>query len=451
MSDSYGFESHSTSPKTAKSRTARAQPGAHRYHFPQSGRRIGGSMTVTEASADLLRTYWMHRACVRTLAGGLIRIGHQELKLELAHHLYQHSEAAVALRSRLRELRVSEKSLDEGSPSWLEVAINEILLIEDTVSLVVCLRKVLLDPLVIHLKSYLLAADGLLDQPSIRILRRVHGDVESMQAWHEKVEQAATAAGDEPAAWSKLAKHISIKVTQVQREGILPTECPTYVRPDQCERDDRFSTFHHTRSYDAEGASVAKTDETLASECFELFRVQRDELDAIETFANVIFDLRPSFELEAMLARLVWDEARHAEMGQQNLERLGYEPFSIPCGIIGINVRSPLPPLIAFAQISIFGELNQVGTLKRIADRCYEEGDRDSARAFDYTHADEMMHLRVGRQWLTKLAASAGMSLEALEESARQHAIRRLREEGVVGEDYANRITASDLAALIGE
>jgi hypothetical protein len=138
-------------------------------------------------------------------------------------------------------------------------------------------------------------------------------------------------------------------------------------------------------------------------------------------------------------------------MGQQNLERLGYDPFTVPCGVIGINVRSPLPPLLAFAQISIFGELNQVGALRKIADRCYRVGDEASGRAFDFTHADELMHVRAGRLWLRRLAEEAGSDLQAVERQALQQAVRRLREENVVGEDYANRLTGADIAALVGE
>jgi hypothetical protein len=74
-------------------------------------------------------------------------------------------------------------------------------------------------------------------------------------------------------------------------------------------------------------------------------RVQRDELDAIETFANVLFDLKEApFSLLQTLARFVEDESRHAEAGQIALRELGYEPFSVPCSVIGINVRASMPP-----------------------------------------------------------------------------------------------------------
>lgn len=273
-----------------------------------------------------------------------------------------------------------------------------------------------------------------------------------MRTWFDGVGRAALEAGDDERNWREPASRVSSQLTALPRGEDCARSEQRYVRPDACARDARLSTFHHTRQYLPEDLPESmRPDDEYQAQVLELLRVQRDELDAIETFANVIYDLRPPFELESLLARLCWDEARHAELGQQNLARLGHDPFAIPCGIIGINVRSPLPPLLAFAQISIFGELNQVGTLRDAADRCYSRGDDATGRAFDFTHADEMMHLRAGRAWLRKLAAQAGTDLSGLEHEALKHAVRRLREEKVIGEDYAARITGADITALIGE
>jgi hypothetical protein len=438
-----------TAKLTAGSRAARSSATEYRYRFPASGRRCGGAFTVEQAGARLLSAFRLHRACVRVIAGALIRIGPIELKIELAHHLYQHAEAAATLRRRLAELRVSDRTLDEPIPGPLETAVNELLLLDDPVVFVLALERSLVDALHTALRAYAEDTDSLLDQPSLRALRQILADLDGMREWCRSLERCALQAGDSPAAWRDAAASIR----RLLREEVGRRGSPVrYERPHVCVRDDRLPVFNHTRQYrDDDLPNDRRPQDDLAARVLELFRVQRDELDAIETFANVVYDMRPSFELELMLARLIWDEARHAEMGQQNLERLGFDPFAVPCGIIGINVRSPLPPLLAFAQISIFGELNQIGALRRIADRCYGAGDEASGRAFDFTHADELMHVRIGRLWLRRLAAEAGIDLQTLERQALQHAVLRLREENVVGEDYANSLTSADIAALVGE
>src|SRR5262249_13447580 len=157
------------------------------------------------------------------------------------------------------------------------------------------------------------------------------------------------------------------------------------------------------------------------------------------------------FDFEMALARFIWDEARHSEMGHQSLERLGYEPFEVPCGIIGINVRSPLPPLLAFAQINTFGELNQVGHLKKVSNAPFHAGDAVTGRQIDFVHADEMLHVREGRRWLRRLLQDSGTTLAEFEEEARLRAIQRLHEEGVLNEDYSLNLTPYQLAEMLGE
>jgi hypothetical protein len=220
-----------------------------------------------------------------------------------------------------------------------------------------------------------------------------------------------------------------------------------------CQRDDRFSTFHHTRQYsdNTEGPDGEQLSDYFLKR-LEVIRTQRDEMDAVETFANVLFDLeRPPFELMMALARFIWDEARHSEMGQQTLQSLGYDPFAMPCGIVGINVRSSLPPLLAFAQINTFGELNQVGGLKQLSNAAFANNDMATGRSIDFVHADEMLHLREGRKWLRKLLEQSDTSLEEFEEEARLQAIQRLQELGVLNEDYGLDITARQLAEMLGE
>lgn len=110
-----------------------------------------------------------------------------------------------------------------------------------------------------------------------------------------------------------------------------------------------------------------------------------------------------------------------------------------------------MPPLLAFAQISTFGEVNQVGRLKRVSMDAYLAGDAATGRAIDFIHADEMVHVREGRRWLKHLVDTSGATLAELEEEARKRAIQRLHEEGVLNEDYGLDLTARELSEMLGE
>jgi hypothetical protein len=436
-------------PKTAPARAALSSSAGYRYRFPASPRAASHGFGVAAAGEQLLQAYWTHRTCARVIAGALMRIGAFELKIELAHHLYQHAQAASALHARLLELRVSGKTLGGAPPPWLAAVCNELLHVADPVAFILCLRDVLVHPLHASLRAYRDDTDALLDQPTVRVLGPILEDLAAMDRWQAAVEAAALEAGDSSASWRDPACCILDLAGQV-RAGRAYMPAAYYERPDACERDDRLPVFRHTRSYDGSDFAAPPTD-PLALDRLELLRVQRDELDAIETFANVLFDMHLPCQEELFLARLVWDEARHAEMGQRQLARLGYDPFTIPCGVIGINVRSPLSPVVAMAQISIFGELNQLRTLQRMAARCASAGDACNARAFDFTHADELMHLRCGRAWLGAHAADLDTDLAGLEKMALAAALRRLREERVLGEDYAQALQPADIGHLLGE
>lgn len=446
--------------KSAAARPALAKPSNYKYSFPQSSRVLGGGLSVGDAAERLLFASRLHFCLARTIAGALIWIGPFELKVELAHHLYQHADACRHLRQRLRELRVSEMRLNAPLPGPFNVLSEELLLSDGAIEFIAgCARvvKQLLD----DTERYAADTDSLLDQPSLRVLRVIRIDLADMIAWVNEVEAAALKAGDDPNTVASAKDHagrILVWLRKGEEEDpsfpLRRSQKGPYTRPIACNRDDRFPVFTHTRRYDASDfLDQNKLPTRFEAQRLELLRVQRDELDAIETFANIFFDLgdQAEFDLLFLLGRLVWDEARHAEMGQRNLERLGFEPFSVPCGVIGINVRSPLPPEASFAQISIFGELSQIGELKRLSEACRKKGDLIGSRSFDFTHADELMHLREGRKWLRRFAQAEGISLDELAERARQLAISRLREEGVLGEDYSSEITPAELAALIGE
>jgi hypothetical protein len=446
-------------PQTSKGKPASIAPDQFPFHFPKSPRRLGGTFSVEETTRRLKRLAVFHHMLMRTLAGWVIEIPEFEVKIELGHHIYQHAEACRGLRQRLIELRVPPGSSDEFKDEQVALLQKEIEQSHNAPELIVATQKV---------TSYLLQAevqleketDGLVDLPTIRLLRQIKPDLVEISAWGEAVVRAYVDGGWQEQDLIDWGKHVEAvlhycggvfgDLHDCARPLLRQDVEPPFQRKINCARDERFTTFHHTRDYrHADELNHHETGE-YERERLELIRVQRDEIDAIETFANVLYDLPSApFDLQFDLARFIWDEARHAEMGQQSLAQLGFDPYDVPCGIIGINVRAPLPPELALAQISIFGELNMVGRLRRLAQWAYQSKDRPTGIGFDFIHADELIHLRRGRAWLKTLRNSD--DLTALQKETRAVAIRRLLEEGVIGEDYAMNLTAKEIGELIGE
>lgn len=448
---------------TPVGRPAKVSHADYLLKLPVSPRRLGGNFSVDQAAEKLSTAFHLHHKLMRAIAGRLIGVAEFELKIELAHHLYYHAEAARALRERIHELRVPRARLEASVPEHVKIIVAELMLSESTAEFVLGLHAVLAGRLATFAQDYLDKTDGLVDLPSRRILLRILDDLHEMETWGKAVVNAFVQAGASTAElenWRRHLDHLIDRLGGLGGGGEMPLEPfgsraearAAFRRPIGCARDDRFSTFHHTRNYKVADAETEPEKPGFESDRLEVIRVQRDELDAIETFANVLFDFdRAPFEFEMALARFIWDEARHSEMGHQSLERLGYEPFEVPCGIIGINVRSPLPPLLAFAQINTFGELNQVGHLRKVSTAAYRAGDLANGRSIDFVHADESLHVREGRKWLRRLLEDSGTTIAEFEEEARLRAIQRLREEGVLGEDYNLNLTPMQLAEMLGE
>ena len=446
-------------PQTSKGKVASIAPEQFPFRFPTSPRRMGGMLSVEQTTRRLKRIAVFHHMLMRTLAGWIIEIPEFEVKIELAHHIYMHAEACHSLRQRLIELRVPPGSSDDFKDEQVTLLQKEIEQSHSAPELIVATQKV---------TSHLLQAevqleketDGLVDLPTIRLLRQIRPDLVEINVWGEAVVQAYMDGGWPEQALVDWGKHIESmlhycggipgELHECERPRLRQDVEPPFQRKISCARDERFTTFHHTRDYRHADQLNSNERGEYERERLELIRVQRDEIDAIETFANVLYDLPSApFDLQFDLARFIWDEARHAEMGQQSLARLGFDPYSVPCGIIGINVRAPLAPELALAQISIFGELNMVGRLRRLSQWAYQSNDHPTGIGFDFIHADELIHLRRGRAWLKTLNASD--DLTAVQRETRTVAIKRLIEEGVIGEDYAMNLTANEIGELIGE
>src|SRR6185312_7883915 len=199
-------------------------------------------------------------------------------------------------------------------------------------------------------------------------------------------------------------------------------------------------TFEHTYEYKVadEGKIAYETpfDETRLT----LVRTQRDEMDAIETFGNALYEIQNvPFGFDYDMSRIIWDETRHTELGHKTIEALGYNPFDLLNRLLGIKVRTKMPALYSFAEINLFGEANIVQEVLRYSREAYEKGDDLTGRVFDYVNADERTHLTKGVRWLKHIFKTD--SVQEIEEKTKESAVSRLLELGIIDHDVALNIS----------
>jgi hypothetical protein len=161
------------------------------------------------------------------------------------------------------------------------------------------------------------------------------------------------------------------------------------------DRDSRYRTFNDTRDYRSRPVDAGR-DATLQHLVAQV-RTQRDELDAIETFARLLAadgGLSPCAVLR--LARVVADEARHSIIGEIGLEILDHDPFGVAVGTIGAELRRELDPWEGLAQICLIGEAGNLRDITASADKATQLGQDEVALMLRTIYRDERLHIPFG-------------------------------------------------------
>jgi hypothetical protein len=359
-------------------------------------------------------------AVVRLLSASTLDVPQFEFKLAAGEALFTLTEVAATLEERIAELG----GKPDRSPSTLDRPLAATLAVPPAERLPVLVRR-WCEPLTAAFADA--AFDPLLDGPSERVRRRGTADLRDAFAWF--VTACGTARPAEPPP--------------------APVEA-VVARPTMGARDARFSLFDHTRDYrkaeDWQASGSGYHDDLI-----ELLRINRDEIDALETFALALFDLVPEAPLEVLrhLARLSWDEARHAAAGHALLAEQGEDPYRLQCSMIGIKVRGAMTGWDAWTQITLFGELGIIGPMRSLVREAERRGDRRTADAFAFICRDETLHLKDSRALLDRHHPGGG--LVAAGEAARRKAGQLLADFGVLTEEQYAALDERQIFALLGE
>jgi hypothetical protein len=415
------------------------QDGRHEQQsLPWPARYASRPGTAPRQSADrlagLLADTW---GTARVVCASLLDVPQMEFKLAGAELLYELAELAAAMEQRLAELgRRSPVRL----PAAAQVGQAAGVLASDATALRVALiHEVLLLPLLARLGSAQEATDPLLDGPTCRLLRQGCRALTDSCAWFAAATQAVRAFLGSPAVDAAVGE---------ARADRAPDQIVS--RPRAAARDARLRTFGNTRDY--RGAPDWRdTGSSYSDTLIELARVNRDEIDAIETFALALFDLMPVASLETLrhLARLAWDESRHAATGHALLAERGFDPYELSCATIGIRLRAAMDGWDAWAQITLYGELAIIGPMRELAKAAALRGDERASAVFGFICADEVMHLRESRRLLD--AGHPGGGLEEAAAAARRRAADLMDQFGIMPKEKYLSLSASEIFALVGE
>jgi hypothetical protein len=369
-----------------------------------------------ERTVGLLKTYYRVASwLVDFFTAHLARTPEWEAKCAFSLHAWLGAELADGIRRRVPEMRQPPPKLDvpasPGIERWLDEAIRAGGSAEVLTSAYACV----IPELARSFRRHLADANPLADYPTCRLLRGALADVDAMTAWGDTALAAVGAAPDWRAHLDTLAAAAGGIYGDLEGDtpaGPLRADGSPYEMDARPARDDRFiEPFNRSALIDTiyRDAGRGAEERILALVCKRL-----REMDVPEWLAPVIHKTRGKpWEYYLDLTRQLWDEARHAMMGEVALHARGIPFYRYPVDMTASAVlNESLPPLDA--HVILWGI--EQGLMRADGKRAEHEMVPPQLDALqkvfqDFDWADEVLHAQIGRRWLApELGGVDGMN-----------------------------------------
>lgn len=335
-----------------------------------------------------------------------------ELKTAFSYHAYLAAEHTLALRKRVGEMREPPLGLEDIPHPGLQYLFDELLAAPTAEALILGIYEIAIPSLIAACASYDRETHSLADAPSRRVLKFALVELREMQAfgeaaitaivspaqrqelaaWQEMLQQALAAAGSldgsQPQSNELPAPHFSAKPYEYQR---VP------------QRDERFQDSYNAGVnpeaflYDER---FRPRDKTLM-----MYYKRLREIDVPEMMASIITETPDKpWGYYVDMTRQLWDEARHAMLGEIGFVAQGIDWTQIPVNFTwSLNLNTQLTPIERHAVLYFIEQ----GLMPKTGKR-YEwevgaaSGDPLSKTFQDFDWADEVLHARIGRDWYVK-------------------------------------------------
>ena len=333
-----------------------------------------------------------------------------ELKMAFSLHSHYCAEHCTAMRERVAEMRTPPLGLEKIPYEHLDTFFQEIQNAPTTEELLVGLYGFALPALERGLKRHLEDTNPLADHPTVRIVKFALMEIEeavaygatalsclvsdaqkvAMQPWTELLQSLLHAAGDMdgvmPRATAALEPLHSKKPFVYER---IPA------------RDERFIDPYNMGVHAEEflyNPQFRSRDKTLM-----MYYKRLREIDVPEMMASILTETPDKpWGYYRDMTRQLWDEARHAMMGEVGFASQGVDwPKLVRVNFtwaLGLNTQ--LKPWERHAVLYFIEQ----GLMTRTGKRFEWEVGTDSgdllAKLFqDYDWADEVLHAHIGKEW----------------------------------------------------
>ena len=335
-----------------------------------------------------------------------------ELKTAFSLHAHYCAEHVTELRRRVGEMREPPLGLEIVPHANLELFFDEILAANSTEALLLGLYEIAIPALIRGLERHREKTNPLADAPSNRICRFALLEAEDMQrfgadaisklveaearktlqGWLQLLDDALAAGGDLDGSQKKSGKAITrqFSTKPYQYDGFP-------------KRDERFPDPYNM----GVNAEVFLYDEQFPPQAkmLMMFYKRIREIDVPEMMASIITETpdKPWMYYRDMIRQL-WDEARHAMMGEVGFVSAGVDWRKVMINFTwSMALNTQLKPIERHAVLYFIEQGLMPKTGKRYEWEIGVASKNPLAATFqDFDWADEVLHARIGRDWYLK-------------------------------------------------
>src|SRR5258705_1569695 len=370
-------------------------------------------LSVEQCVARLKRYHYAFKRLHQIFIARITAEPIYELKMAFSLHARYCAEHVTAFRKRVGEMREPPLGLEQVPHAALEIFFDEILSAPKTPELLIGLYETALPAVESALHRHIADTNSVAVAPSIRVCRFAlleTGDMlefgwqamdklvtaqarESLREWLRKLDNCLAAAGGLHGSETPVEKPLERQFSaQAYKFDPVP------------RRDERFPDPYNM----GVNAEVFLYDPKLPPQpkTLMMFYKRLREIDVPEMMASIITETPDkAWGYYRDMTRQLWDEARHAMMGEVGFAQLGIDwPKQVMVNFTwSLALNTQLKPIERHAVLYFIEQ----GLMPRNGKRFEWEvsqasGDPLAALFQDYDWADEVLHAKIGRDWYLK-------------------------------------------------
>jgi hypothetical protein len=377
-----------------------------------------------EDNVELLKRF--HFALRRSYFVVLSRIAATpiyEIKMAFSYHAHLLAENITRLRLRVAQMREPPLGLEAVPEPAYALFFDEILTAATLEETMGGLYRVALPALLATIRDHIRLTNLLVDQPSVRILKYLLADLEEMIDWgNDTLKKLIEHAGfqEETCRWTGQFGNYLEATGGISGREPRPSTGPgpanskiPFVYDPVPKRDSRFkdpfnSNFRpEALLYDPDILPSTK----LLILLFKRFR----EIDVPEMMASILWETPDKpWDYYADMTRQLWDEARHALMGEVGFVAKGIDWSRLTVRHLwAYDLNTRLTPLARHGVLYTIEKGLMPKTGKRYEwEVATQANDPLTATFQDYDWADEVLHARIGRDWYVTAFKTAEEALD---------------------------------------